>query len=300
MVDDMNAPGGDILEELSEQAVDFLDSELSMELSEALPQEILPVEEIPPAVESQEEKLDRAASSILALAAEKGIHGNVNFIERELALIGDIESFRALLIDSNGLSVAGSLPQDMDRDALAAYSSAVCQMAQEVLDEHGVSKAGLIHIEGESGRVKVFQAGGHYLMAHQEGKADADDDFEASPGDAPVKKGMEELPRGEWAFGSLIASRDGKLLKAALTQGLDGPTLAHMSARLLAQCWRYAGRLPVGRVLRIYVRNEEVIFCLVPLENRAVLTVLADPSIPWDTWQGSLHHAAQALAGAFA
>lgn len=291
----------DVLEKLEEQMDEYVDEEFRMEFAEALPEEILPTDEIPMAVDTTEEKLEKAAAFILDFSNGEGIPGNVTRIESELSTVNEIGLYSGLLADADGLVITSNLGVSLDSEKMAAYSTTICQAIQRLLEESGIEPATSIHLEGKIGRLKIFPGKGLYLVAHEEKKSgELDEEGPGLPGEtslreAIMKKVMDDLTKTEGIMGNLIAGSDGLVIESNLPEDVDPDGLGYLSSQAFFENSRFLDRLDLGPIRQILIKSGRYTYNLIPIESEAIFTTCLDPSVPREVWQSKLPQAAQML-----
>lgn len=295
-------------EEKKEEEVEVLvgeeEGEFKMEFTEALPSEIIPTGEIPVAVDTSEEDLENLARFVLDLVAEEGIAGNENKLEQELALINEISFYSAVLIDSWGLPLISNLNVNLDTEVIAACSTQIFNSIQTILGDSGLCQAKSIHLEGTTGRLKMFRENEVILAAHEEKKiGEIEEETGSLPGEASLreaimKKVLEDLSKTDGIKGGVISGRDGLIIESHLPDEIDVDTLGYLSGQVFLENEKYFKKVQIGKTNQVLIKTEETFYNLISIQQEAILTTCLDPQIPVEVWQGKLPQAAQMITSA--
>ena len=284
------------------QGEEEISGDFAMEFAEALPEEILPTDELSITQESPDELLEKTARFILEFTHGEGVPGNIDRIERELLTINEIGLYGGVLADHTGLVIANSLDINHDPEIIAGYGSAICQSINDLLIEVGFESASWVHLEGRLGRLKIFPGSGFFLIAHEDKKAgEFDDEGNTLPGEmalreAIMKKVLDDLSKTEGVSGNLLAGMDGLVIETNLPDGIDNDSLGYIVSQFLGDNRRFMERLGLGPVRQVMFKTGDSLYSLIPVEEEAILTTCLNPGAPREVWQSRLPQAGQMLA----
>jgi len=279
-------------------------SELAMDFEVSLPTEILPVEEIPPVIDSSEEDLESKIDDIRGIIRNEGIIGNYHLLEEELKGIRQIDSLSAAVVDSNGLIICSNLDDSVDSLSLSAYSSVIMQTISNTLDELGFNKAQSAHIEGKTGRVRIFPVNDEFVVIYETRKtSDVEDEGGLLPGEvvlreAIMKKVLEDLVKIDGIIGNIIAGRDGLIIESNLPGNIEPETLGYLTSMVISENEKFLNSLEVGEIQQILIKTSDIIYNMIPIKSEAVLITCLESSLPREVLQSRLPHAALIITSA--
>lgn len=292
-----------VLEEMEKQKEEAAE-EFVIDFMESLPTEVLPVDELSMGIDTSEEDLDNQSQAILQFIKDEGIAGNSAKIKDELEKINDIGLYSSVVIDTNGLVISNDLAVTIKAAPLAAYSSAIVDNIQNFLEESGMAKAQSIHLEGKTGRIKIYPGEKASVVAYEERKAgDYEDEGGMLPGEtvlreAILKKVLENLSKTDGIVGSVIAGRDGLIIETNLPASLDSDTLGYLSSMVINENERYLEVIEGGPIRQILIKTPETFYNIIPIEAEGIFTTCLDPYIPREVWQSQLPQSAMMIKSA--
>ncbi|MCE1248165.1 MAG: hypothetical protein LWY06_16110 [Firmicutes bacterium] len=278
--------------------------EFAMEFMESLPTEILPMVDLPISADNAEEELEAVADDILDTVKNEGISGHYLTLDTKLHRINGIGSFKAVLADKNGLIICNAAGPDMDADSLCAYSSIITQNIQNSLEESGLGKAESIHLEGRSGRVRIFPGEDVLVVAAEERKfGEVEDEGGMLPGEvvlreAILKKVLEDLSKADGVEGNLVVGKDGLIIESNITGEKDPDTLAYFTGMVMSEDEQYFESLNIGSLKHVLIKTSNALYNMIPIEGEAILATCLDLSANRDVWQSQLPQAALMIKSA--
>lgn len=292
-----------VLEEIEKQKEEAAE-EFVIDFMESLPTEVLPVDELSMGIDTSEEDLDNQSQAILQYIKDEGIAGNSLKIKEELEKINDIGLYSSVVIDTSGLVISNDLSVTIKAAPLAAYSAAIVDNIQNFLEESGMAKAQSIHLEGKTGRIKIYPGENASVVAYEERKAgDYEDEGGMLPGEtvlreAILKKVLENLSKTDGIVGSVIAGRDGLIIETNLPASLDSDTLGYLSSMVINENERYLEVIEGGPIRQILIKTSETFYNIIPIEAEGIFTTCLDPYIPREVWQSHLPQSAMMIKSA--
>ncbi len=292
-----------IIEEMEKQKEEAAE-EFVIDFMESLPTEVLPVDELSMGIDTSEEDLDNQSQAILQFIKDEGIAGNSLKIREELEKINDIGLYSSVVIDTSGLVISNDLAVTIKAAPLAAYSTAIVDNIQNFLEESGMAKAQSIHLEGKTGRIKIYPGEIASVIAYEERKAgDYEDEGGMLPGEtvlreAILKKVLENLSKTDGIVGSVIAGRDGLIIETNLPSNLDSDTLGYLSSMVVNENERYLEIIEGGPIRQILIKTSETFYNIIPIEAEGIFTTCLDPYIPREVWQSHLPQSAMMIKSA--
>lgn len=278
--------------------------ELTMDFEVSLPTEVLPIEEISPVIDTSEEDLESKVEDILGIIKTEGIVGNYSLLEEELKKIKEIDSFSAVIVDSDGLIICSDLDDNVDSFALSAYSSVIMQTVSNTLDELGFKKAWSVHIKGINGRVRIFPVNGEIVVAYEERKTrEVEDEGGLLPGEvvlreAIMKKVLEDLVKIDGIIGNIITGRDGLIIESHLPETVDPETLGYLTSMVISENEKFLNAIQVGEIQQILIKTPDILYNMTPIKSEAVLTTCLESGVPREVLQSRLPHAALIITSA--
>ena len=292
-----------ITEEMEKQKEEAAE-EFVIDFMESLPTEVLPVDELSMGIDTSEEDLDNQSQAILQFIKDEGIAGNSLKIREELEKINDIGLYSSVVVDTTGLVISNDLAVTIKAAPLAAYSAAIVDNIQNFLEESGMAKAQSIHLEGKTGRIKIYPGENASVVAYEERKAgDYEDEGGMLPGEtvlreAILKKVLENLSKTDGIVGSVIAGRDGLIIETNLPSSLDSDTLGYLSSMVINENERYLEVVEGGPIRQILIKTSETFYNIIPIEAEGIFTTCLDPYIPREVWQSQLPQSAMMIKSA--
>jgi uncharacterized protein len=289
--------------EVSEETSSIIDSseDFQLEFLEAIPMEIFPSEEIVPSQEPVDENAESAAGELLESIAANGLYGNLELIEQELESISAACSCGILLVDSDGLVIAGNASEDFKPEITAAYSLTIAQSTKALFEEAGMGNISLIYFEGKTGQIRLIPGRDKYVLLLEEKKAgDVEEDAgalsnEANLREAILKRALEDVVKTDGIEGSILIEKDGPIIESALKGSLDGEMLGYLGSQLFIENAKSLERLPIGQLRQILIKTSGMSLNLIPIESEAIMITCLDSQLPRDVWQGKLPQAAQMI-----
>jgi predicted regulator of Ras-like GTPase activity (Roadblock/LC7/MglB family) len=280
------------------------EQEFAMEFMESLPTEILPMVDIPISADNTEEELEAVADDILETVNGEGVAGHYLTLETKLHRINNIGNFKAALADMSGLVICSAMGAETDADSLCAYSSIILQTIQNSLEESGLEKASSIHIEGKTGRIKIYPGDGALIAAVEERKfGEVEDEGGMLPGEvvlreAILKKVLEDLSKADGVEGNLIVGKDGLIIESNISGDKDPDTIAYFTGIIMSEDEQYFESLKIGALKHILIKTSNTLYNMIPIEGEAILATCLDPLAPREVWQSQLPQAALMIKSA--
>lgn len=278
--------------------------EQPFEFMESIPSEILPIEEFPPSADTSEEDLEGAARDTIARLESEGIVGNYDLMEKELAKLEKISSYKTAIFDGSGLLIMDNLGMQADGESIAAYSSVILDSIQNALADSGMEEAHSIHLEGGARRIKLFPGKDVNIIAYEERKSsEIEDESSALPGEmvlreAIMKKVLDDLMRVDGIEGGVIAGQDGLVIEANIPSEMDADSLGLLSSLTVTENDKYLKALLESTPKQMLIKMNQVFYNFIPIENEALLITCLDPGIPREVWQSRLPQSAMMLKSA--
>jgi len=262
------------------------------------------MEEISLGVDTSEEDLENAAKIILKIMGDEGIAGQYSRIEKALEKINDIGLYSSALISTNGFVIASALNENLKADSLAAYSSVIFETIQNALEDSGFMKAQSVHLEGRTGRIKIFPGREVLLVAYEERKAgEIEDEGGMLPGEtvlreAILKKVLENLDKIDGIEGNIIAGRDGLIIESNIRGHIDPNSLGYLTSLVVSENESYLELIQGGPIRQILLKTPDTYYNMIPIEFEAILTTCLDPFVPAEVWQSQLPQSALIIKSA--
>ncbi len=294
-MEDFSAP------EAEEGNVQEMTDDFAMDFAEALPDEILPAQEIPSSQDGIEEIMEKTANCILDFVRDEGVPGNIHQLEGELQAVNEIGLYGGILADSSGLVIASTFDVNAEPDFTTGYGTAIFQSINDLITEVGFPDVFWVHLEGSQGRIRVFHRNGYYLIAREDVTAgEYEEEGEALPGErslreAIMKKVLDDLSRTDKVVGSLLSGMDGLVIETNLPDHMDNDSLGYISSQFFGDNHRFMEKLGIGHIGQVLLKTGETTYSLIPIGKEAILTTCLEPGASRETWLARLPQAGQML-----